>query len=85
MKGNGENAVRVRLGRRLRVEHVDAVNGCRDARREDDLPEAMTPTFVGFQTLLDYLEAGDTLAALLKDFPTVNAERAVAALEWRGW
>jgi uncharacterized protein (DUF433 family) len=44
-----------------------------------------TPVFVGtrvpFQTLLDYLEAGDPLAEFLEDFPTVNAELAVAALE----
>jgi len=44
-----------------------------------------TPVFVGtrvpFQTLLDYLEAGDTLASFLDDFPTVTREQAVAALE----
>lgn len=44
-----------------------------------------TPVFVGtrvpFQTLLDYLEAGDPLAEFLEDFPTVDAELAVAALE----
>ena len=44
-----------------------------------------TPVFVGtrvpFQTLLDYLEAGDSLDAFLDDFPTVKREQAVAALE----
>ena len=44
-----------------------------------------TPVFVGtrvpFQTLLDYLEAGDPLAEFLEDFPTVSREQAVAALE----
>lgn len=44
-----------------------------------------TPVFVGtrvpFQTLLDYLEGGDPLAAFLEDFPTVSHEQAVAALE----
>jgi uncharacterized protein (DUF433 family) len=44
-----------------------------------------TPVFVGtrvpFQTLLDYLEAGDRLAEFLEDFPTVSREQAVAALE----
>ena len=44
-----------------------------------------TPVFVGtrvpFQTLLDYLEAGDPLAEFLEDFPTVSRELAVAALE----
>ena len=44
-----------------------------------------TPVFVGtrvpFQTLLDYIEAGDPLSEFLEDFPTVKAELAVAALE----
>ena len=50
-------------------------------------PEIMggTPVFVGtrvpFQTLLDYLEAGDPLATFLEDFPTVSREQAVKALE----
>ena len=50
-------------------------------------PEIMggTPVFVGtrvpFQTLLDYLEAGDPLSEFLEDFPTVTREQAVKALE----
>ncbi len=50
-------------------------------------PEIMggTPVFVGtrvpFQTLLDYLEAGDPLGDFLDDFPTVSREQAIAALE----
>ena len=44
-----------------------------------------TPVFVGtrvpFQTLFDYLEAGDSLAEFLEDFPSVTREQAVAALE----
>ena len=44
-----------------------------------------TPVFVGtrvpFQTLLDYLEAGDPLDEFLDDFPTVTREQAIAALE----
>ncbi len=50
-------------------------------------PDVMsgTPVFVGtrvpFQALLDYLEAGQTLAEFLEDFPTVSREQAVAALE----
>lgn len=50
-------------------------------------PEIMggTPVFVGtrvpFQTLLDYLEAGDPLSEFLEDFPTVSREQAVASLE----
>lgn len=50
-------------------------------------PEIMggTPVFVGtrvpFQTLLDYLEAGDPLQEFLDDFPSVSRELAIAALE----
>ena len=44
-----------------------------------------TPVFVGtrvpFQTLRDYLEAGDPLGAFLEDFPTVSREQVVTALE----
>ena len=38
-------------------------------------------TRVPFQTLLDYLEAGDPLGDFLEDFPTVTRYQAVAALE----
>ena len=50
-------------------------------------PEIMsgTPVFVGtrvpVQTLLDYLEAGDSLDVFLDHFPTVSREQAVAVLE----
>lgn len=50
-------------------------------------PEIMggTPVFVGtrvpFQTLIDYLEDGLTLAAFLDDFSSVTREQAIAALE----
>jgi uncharacterized protein (DUF433 family) len=44
-----------------------------------------TPAFVGtrvpFQTLLDYLEGGETLDEFLENFPTVTREQAIAALE----
>lgn len=44
-----------------------------------------TPVFSGtrvpFQTLLDYLEGGQTLNEFLEDFPTVKRESAVSALE----
>lgn len=43
-----------------------------------------TPVFVGtrvpVRTLLDYLEAGDSLDEFLEDFPSVTREQAVAAL-----
>ncbi len=43
------------------------------------------PVFVGtrvpVKTLYDYLEAGDSLAEFLNDFPSVSREQAVAALE----
>jgi len=44
-----------------------------------------TPVFRGtrvpFQSLLDYLEGGQTLDEFLDDFPTVTREVAVHALE----
>jgi uncharacterized protein (DUF433 family) len=44
-----------------------------------------TPVFAGtrvpVQTLIDYLEGGDTLEAFLNDFPSVSREHAVAVLE----
>jgi uncharacterized protein (DUF433 family) len=44
-----------------------------------------TPVFVGTRvpvhTLLDYLEAGDSLHEFLQDFPSVTREQAVAALK----
>ena len=41
-------------------------------------------TRVPFQTLLDYLEAGDPLEAFLADFPSVQRDLAVAALQQAG-
>ena len=38
-------------------------------------------TRVPVQTLLDYLEEGDTLDQFLEDFPTVSREHAIAVLE----
>jgi len=38
-------------------------------------------TRVPFQTLLDYLEGGQTLDEFLEDFPTVKREAAISALE----
>ena len=47
-----------------------------------------TPVFRGtrvpFQSLLDYLEGGQTLDEFLDDFPTVTREAAVQALEHAG-
>lgn len=44
-----------------------------------------TPVFIGtrvpIKTLLDYLEAGDSLDEFLDHFPSVSREQAVAALE----
>jgi uncharacterized protein (DUF433 family) len=43
------------------------------------------PVFAGtrvpVQTLIDYLEANDSLEAFLTDFPSVSREHAVAVLE----
>lgn len=38
-------------------------------------------TRVPFQTLLDYLEAGDTLDQFLEQYPGVSRQQAIAALE----
>jgi uncharacterized protein (DUF433 family) len=44
-----------------------------------------TPVFVGtrvpVQSLFDYLEGGDTLDEFLRQFPSVQREQAVAALD----
>jgi uncharacterized protein (DUF433 family) len=44
-----------------------------------------TPVFAGtrvpVQTLIDYLEAGDSLDVFLAEFPSVTREHAVAVLE----
>ena len=44
-----------------------------------------TPVFVGtrvpVQSLFDYLEGGDTLDEFLRQFPSVNRDQAVAALD----
>ncbi len=50
-------------------------------------PEILSgiPVFVGsrvpFQNLIDYIEAGHTLGEFLDDFPSVNRDQALAALE----
>jgi uncharacterized protein (DUF433 family) len=38
-------------------------------------------TRVPVQTLIDYIEGGDSLDAFLDDFPSVSREHAVAVLE----
>lgn len=44
-----------------------------------------TPCFAGtrvpIQTLLDYVEAGDSIDEFLKDFPTVKRAQVIAFLE----
>jgi len=44
-----------------------------------------TPVFVGtrvpVQSLFDYLEGGDTLDEFLRQFPSVQREQAIAALD----
>ncbi len=44
-----------------------------------------TPVFAGtrvpVQSLIDYLEAGDSLEAFLDDFPSVSREHSIAVLE----
>jgi uncharacterized protein (DUF433 family) len=47
-----------------------------------------TPCFAGtrvpFQTLLDYLEAGQPLEEFLSDFPSVSRETTIRALQQAG-
>ena len=51
-------------------------------------PETMggTPVFIGtrvpFETLLQYLEGGDTIDEFFDQFPTVSREAAIASLEY---
>ena len=44
-----------------------------------------TPVFVGtrvpIRTLIDHLEAGDTIEDFLRSFPSVSRDQAVAALK----
>ena len=44
-----------------------------------------TPVFAGtrvpVQTLIDYLESGESLEAFISDFPSVSREHAIAVLE----
>jgi len=50
-------------------------------------PEVMggTPVFTGtrvpVETLMDYLEAGDSINEFLSDFPTVSREQVIETLE----
>jgi uncharacterized protein (DUF433 family) len=68
------------------VEGIDKMANVQEPVVHSD-PEIMsgTPVFVGtrvpFQTLIDYLEAGQPLSEFLDDFPTVSKEQAIAALE----
>jgi len=41
-------------------------------------------TRVPFQTLLDYLEGGDSLDEFLEDFPGVSRDLAIAAIQQAG-
>ncbi len=50
-------------------------------------PDVMggTPVFAGtrvpIQTLVDYLEGGDSIEEFLEDFPTVSREQVISFLE----
>jgi uncharacterized protein (DUF433 family) len=61
----------VRMKRRIIVSSPDIMGG--------------TPVFAGtrvpVQTLLDYLEAGDSIDDFLRGFPTVRREKVIAFLE----
>ncbi|MEQ8957768.1 MAG: DUF433 domain-containing protein [Coleofasciculus sp. C2-GNP5-27] len=63
---------------------TDMKTAARVIHRDPDILGG-TPVFVGtrvpFETLLDYLEAGDPLDEFLAHFPSVRREQAIAALE----
>lgn len=44
-----------------------------------------TPVFAGtrvpFQTLIDYIEAGDSIDTFVDDFPSVSREQVIATIE----
>ncbi len=56
-----------------------------DAIRRDQEILGGTPVFSGtrvpVQTLLDYLEGGQSLQEFLDDFPTVSRDQVIAVLE----
>ena len=59
-----------------------ALNGERNSGSPNTLWEPVfRGTRVPFQTLLDYLEGGQTLAEFLDDFPSVTRQAALDALE----
>ena len=51
-----------------------------DPRVQGGVP-VFTGTRVPVKNLFDYLEAGDTLEQFLLDFPAVDREKAITALE----
>ncbi|HUP25671.1 MAG TPA: DUF433 domain-containing protein [Thermoanaerobaculia bacterium] len=51
----------------------------RDPKIQGSVP-ALRRTRVPLRNLVDYLEAGDDLAAFFADFPSVTREQPVAAL-----
>lgn len=51
----------------------------RDPKIQGGVP-VFRGTRVPVRNLVDYLEAGDDLAAFLADFPSITREQAVAAL-----
>jgi uncharacterized protein (DUF433 family) len=73
---NATFKARLYMKDRLTLKQVVSVN-----------PDVMsgTPVFAGtrvpVQTLLDYLEAGDSLGDFLEGFPTVKREQVIAFLE----
>jgi uncharacterized protein (DUF433 family) len=64
---------------RIGVAHMEDVV-VRDPNILGGVP-VFRQTRVPFQSLLDYLEAGQTLDEFLADFPTVTRKAAVAGLE----
>ena len=88
---SGGQATELARGRSLAVPGIySTTNGARRMTRYKVVhcdPEILagTPVLVGTRvpvtSLIDYLEAGDTLDEFLRQFPSVAREQAVAALD----
>jgi uncharacterized protein (DUF433 family) len=85
LKAPTGNLVSAKPGSRLITAEIKKMVSSKDVIIRDPDVLGGTPVFRGtrvpFQSLLDYLEGGQTLGEFLEDFPTVTREAAVRALE----
>jgi uncharacterized protein (DUF433 family) len=61
----------------IKICHTGSFNVIRRSSGRACIPGTRVPA----QTLMDYLEQGDSLSDFLADFPSVTREQAVAAIE----